>query len=157
MSFEKIAQVFDVEHVPVAQENQVIVAETGAVVINSDDSKAPEDEDFDFSRATQYELIEKGKDAISQAMLIMHETQSPRAIEVLSGLLKNVSELNRSLVQMSSDRADVKLKKKGSPPSTQVSAPTTQNIQNNIVFSGSSRDLNKALSELVNASTKPTV
>jgi hypothetical protein len=146
MSFEKIADVFDVECTPVE-------STSSAVAVIPAVSESPEDEDFDYSRATQYELIEQGKHAINTAMLIMNETQSPRAIEVLASLLKNVSELNRSLVQMSSDKADVKMKKKGVPAQGGSSQPVTQNVQNNIIFSGSSADLNKRIAELMKANS----
>ena len=53
--------------------------------------------DYDYSRDTLYELIEKGKDALENMIEVARESEHPRAYEVLSGLIKNVADVNDKL------------------------------------------------------------
>ena len=61
----------------------------------SDDEKI--NNDYDYSRDTLYELIEKGKDALENMIEVARESEHPRAYEVLSGLIKNVADVNDKL------------------------------------------------------------
>ena len=42
--------------------------------------------DYEKSRDTYYDLIDKGKDALELMMEVARESEHPRAFEVLSGL-----------------------------------------------------------------------
>ena len=61
----------------------------------SDDERI--NNDCDYSRDTLYELIEKGKDALENMIEVARESEHPRAYEVLSGLIKNVADVNDKL------------------------------------------------------------
>ena len=52
--------------------------------------------DYDYSRDTLYELIER-KDALENMIEVARESEHPRAYEVLSGLIKNVADVNDKL------------------------------------------------------------
>ena len=56
--------------------------------------------DYDYSRETYYELIEKGKDALENMIEVARESEHPRAYEVLSGMIKNVSDVNDRLMDL---------------------------------------------------------
>ena len=56
--------------------------------------------DYERSRATLLQLLEEGKDALALAMEITRNTEHPRAIEALSGLLKNVADINDKLMKL---------------------------------------------------------
>jgi hypothetical protein len=107
------------------------------------DSLPEEDADFEYSRNNYYELIEQGKAAINTAMQVAAETQNPRALEVLGTLIKQMSEVNKQLVQMGKDRQDVKMAKK------QNGGNNTRNEMlnniNGVVIKSS--DINKILRE----------
>ena len=45
--------------------------------------------DYEYSRETYYELLEKGKDALDTMVEVARESEHPRAYEVLSGMIKN--------------------------------------------------------------------
>ena len=47
--------------------------------------------DYEYSRETYYELIEKGKDALENMIEVARESEHPRAYEVLATMIKNVS------------------------------------------------------------------
>jgi len=135
-----IHEVFDIDppSVPTTLDVKDVVIE---------DSKDAEDADFDYARGNYYEIIEQGKAGITTAMMIAAETQNPRAIEVLSGLLKNMADVNKQLVQMSKDKQDVKISKAQATgkvaPVPSGAGGTTQNV----TFIGTSADLNRLLAE----------
>ncbi len=102
-----------------------------------------EDVDGDYTRKNQIELIEISKAAVNTAMRIASQSESPRAIETLAGMLKTASELNRQLVQQSKDRVEVKQAKKGISNQPQIG----QQTNNNIIMTGSLKDITKMLKD----------
>jgi ABC-type proline/glycine betaine transport system substrate-binding protein len=139
---EKLANVFDVEHHDVVLSDQ----ESTQVVVPANTENA-EDSDMDFARSNYYEIIDQSKAAINTAMRIAAESENPRAIEVLSGLLKNAADINRQLVQMNKDRQDVKIAKNAAK--TAPSSGSTQQLtqHNNIIMTGSLQDITKLLKD----------
>lgn len=140
-----INEVFNIE--PAEESHTLPVKE---VVIEG--NKDSEDADFDYARGNYYEIIEQGKAAIQTSMHIAAETQNPRAIEVLSGLLKNMADVNKQLVQMSKDKQDVKLSKQQASGKGSVQPIGTQQ---NITFVGTSADLNKIIADRLAEATVP--
>jgi hypothetical protein len=133
----KLNDVFDVA--PSKSSTILEVVDTPAVV-----DENYEDADFLAARGNYYEILTQGKAAINTAMMVANESQNPRAIEVLSGLLKNMADINRQLVQMSKDKQEVKVTRNGASPHA---GPAQIGQQTNNVFVGTSSDLNKLLAE----------
>ena len=65
--------------------------------------------DYDYSRETYYELIEKGKDALENMIEVARESEHPRAYEVLSGMIKNVSDVNDRLMDLNKKQKEIKI------------------------------------------------
>jgi len=63
--------------------------------------------DYDKSRETYYDLIEKGQDALSMMMEVARESEHPRAYEVLSGMIKNVADVNDKLMDLNKKNKDI--------------------------------------------------
>ena len=95
------------------------------------DKKDNVQNDYDYSRETLYELIEKGKDALENMIEVARESEHPRAYEVLSGLIKNVSDTNDKLMD---------LNKKQQQMYEKVEVKQVENQQNNF-FLGHSYQL----------------
>lgn len=66
----------------------------------TDDKDKKLEQDYEYSRATYYELIEKGKESLDLAIRVAEETEHPRAIEVLGQMVKHVSEVNSQLMDL---------------------------------------------------------
>jgi len=102
------------------------------------DKKTPEEKveyDYDYSRATYYELIEKGKESLDLMIEVARESEHPRAFEVLSGMVKNISDVNDRLMDLNKKQKE-------------MTAPTkheAKQITNNNVFLGSTTDLQRIL------------
>lgn len=132
---EKIEEMLNMEPSPPATLDVPVTTVIPATVDNV------EDQDFEIARANTYELLDMSKAALNTALRIAAESENPRAIEVLSGLLKNASEINRQLVQMSKDRQEVKIAKKSAKEGSQNPGVPQIQSQNTIVFSGNSSDI----------------
>lgn len=91
--------------------------------------------DYDYSRETYYELIEKGKDALESMIDVARESEHPRAYEVLSTLIKNVSDVNDKLMDLNKKQKDLEKKDE---------IKQVENQQNNF-YLGSTADIQRML------------
>ena len=91
--------------------------------------------DYEYSRETYYELLEKGKDALDTMVEVARESEHPRAYEVLSGMIKNLSDVNDKLMDLNKKKKDLEDEPK-----------KIENQQNNI-FLGSTADIQKLLQQ----------
>jgi len=96
--FDKsMSEIFDIEPGSIKEKPSLPVA------IDTNVSKGLEidlDADYQESRQTYKELIEKGNQAIDHLLAIASETEHPRAFEVVATLIKNTSEANEKLLNM---------------------------------------------------------
>ena len=103
----------------------------------SDNDKDNVKNDYEYSRETLYDLIEKGKDALENMIEVARESEHPRAYEVLSGLIKNVSDTNDKLMD---------LNKKQKQMNEKDEVKQVENQQNNY-FLGSTADIQRLLQQ----------
>ena len=75
------------------------------------------DKDYGYARDNLYNLIERGNDALEGILELAKEMEHPRAYEVASGLIKNVSDTTMELLKM---QKELKLMKDGESPKTNV-------------------------------------
>lgn len=101
--------------------------------------------DYEYSRQTYYELIEKGKDALDLAIEIAQQSEHPRAIEVLSGMIKNVGDVNDKLMDLNKKNKDIN--KKDLPM-------RAEGTTNNNLFIGSTTDLQRMLQDANEVTSK---
>lgn len=101
--------------------------------------------DYEYSRQTYYELIEKGKDALDLAIEIAQQSEHPRAIEVLSGMIKNVGDVNDKLMDLNKKNKDI----------NKTDLPMkVEGTTNNNLFIGSTTDLQRMLQDANEISSK---
>ena len=65
------------------------------------------DNDYKYSRDTYYELVEKGKESLELMIEVARESEHPRAFEVLSGMIKNISDVNDRLMDLNKKKKDL--------------------------------------------------
>jgi hypothetical protein len=92
--------------------------------------------DYEVSRETYKQLIEKGDQAIDLMMELARDSQHPRAFEVLAGLLKTQADNTDKLADLQK-----KLQSLRTPKGKNGSSP--EKITNNNVFVGSTTDLQR--------------
>ena len=98
------------------------------------------EDDYNFSRETYKELVDKSNKAIDGMMELALQSEHPRAFEVLSNMLKNTSDMTDKLMALQKQKKEVKKKEKG-----EVQMSPTGSVTNNNVFLGSVTDLQKHL------------
>jgi hypothetical protein len=90
---QKLSEVLDVEP---------IQFETLPTVI-----KTPVEDDAEFARQNIRELITKGNVAMDNLLHVAKESEHPRAYEVAAGLIKNLSDLNKDLLEVQKRKRDL--------------------------------------------------
>ena len=91
-------------------------------------------DDAEFARQNLRDLIEKGSDAANHIIAVAKQSDHPRAFEVVAGMLKNLSDMNKDLLEIQKRKQDLQPK-------------VTQNNINvdKAVFVGSTAELLKQL------------
>jgi hypothetical protein len=120
---EKLSDILDVE--PINYETTEVV-----------EVKTPVEDDAEFARTNIRELIAKGNSAIDNLLLVANASEHPRAYEVAAGLIKNLADLNKDLLEIQKRKKDL--------DPTQVKNNSTTNIDK-AVFVGSTTELVKFL------------
>lgn len=92
--------------------------------------------DYEYSRDTYYDLIERGRESLELMIEVARESEHPRAFEVLSGMIKNISDVNDKLMDLNKKNKEIKQE-----PKQLENKGTT----NNNVFIGSTADLQRIL------------
>lgn len=123
---ENLSDLFDVEPIQVVEQKSNV-----PMVIDHDD---PVVSDAQFARENIRELISKGNSAIDQLLLVARDTEHPRAYEVAAGLIKNLGDLNKDLLEIQKRKRDL------APKET---APSNGLSIDKAVFVGSTAELIK--------------
>jgi hypothetical protein len=90
---EKLSEVLDVE--PIEIESSPVVA------------KDHTEDDAEFARKNIRNLIEKGNVAMDNLLIVAKESEHPRAYEVAAGFIKNLSDLNKDLLEVQKRKKDL--------------------------------------------------
>lgn len=121
---EKLSEALQIDPIPMATE---VIA-----------LKDPVEDDAEFARQNLRDLIEKGNDAADHIISVAKQSDHPRAFEVVAGMLKNLSDMNKDLLEIQKRKQDLQPK-------------VTNNTQNltidKAVFVGSTAELLKQLKE----------
>ena len=64
-------------------------------------------DDYDYSRETYYDLIEKGRESLDLMIEVARESEHTRAFEVLSNMIKGISDVNDKLMDLNKKRKDI--------------------------------------------------
>lgn len=90
-------------------------------------------DDYEFSRETYKSLITTGAQSMDAMATLARESEHPRAFEVLSNHIRNMSEVTDKLMKLQKSKKDLTKDEK------------TRQVTNNNVFVGSTTDLQRML------------
>jgi len=127
---EKLSEALDIEPIEVSEFAPVMQPVTVSV------NDSPVDDDAEFARSNIRNLIQKGNVAMDQLLHVAKESEHPRAYEVAAGLIKNLSELNKDLLEIQKRRKDLSPQESSSVKNVNV---------DKAVFVGSTAELVKLL------------
>ena len=92
--------------------------------------------DYERSRDTYYDLIEKGRESLELMIEVARESEHPRAFEVLSKSIKDIADTTEKLMALQKARKDLTKDDK---------QEEARRVTNNNVFVGSTTDLQRML------------
>ena len=127
---EKLSEALEIEPIefevlePTVTKTEVVPTQTSV------------DDDADFARCNIRSLIEKGNQAMDQLLHVAKESEHPRAYEVAAGLIKNLADLNKDLLEIQKRRKDLNPQEAASVKNVNV---------DKAVFVGSTAELVKLL------------
>ena len=140
MSFDKkISELFGIDQLPVDQSKlPAVVPEAPVSSTNTDDATV--DGDYNYARKNIREFIERGMIDLEDIASIAKQSESPRAYEVMSTILKTVIDANKDLLTLAKAKKEIKQLPSGTgaPPGT---------VNNNLIVSPTSK-INKFLEQL---------
>ena len=125
-----LSEIFDVEPIKEVSKEEILPA----VVEYTDLVNA----DADFARENIRELVVQGNQAVNELMLIARDGQHPRAFEVLSGLMKNLADMNKDLLEIQKRKKDLTPK---------AESQNSLNIDKAVIFTGSTSELIKSIKQ----------
>jgi hypothetical protein len=96
---KNLSEIFDIEPVeetPPVQTMPVVV-ETSDVV----------ETDSNYARENIKTLIDTGNKALNDLAYVANQSESPRAYEVLANMMKNLTEMNKDLLQLQKTKREL--------------------------------------------------
>ena len=100
------------------------------------------DNDYEFTRETLYDLIEKGREGIEEMIEVARQSEHPRAYEVLATLIKDTAQTSEKLMDLH--------RKIQSIDQMMLPAPKQESSTTNNLFIGSTTELQRMLKDLNN-------
>jgi len=118
------------------QLNEVLnIQETVELQPTSQDDDEEIDSEYLYTKQNLHHIIDRGSDALEEMLMIAKQTEQPRAFEVVSTLLKTLSDANKDLLELKNKQKTLKGEK---------NAP--KNVTN-ALFVGSTAELQKMIKE----------
>ena len=96
--------------------------------------------DYEYTRETLYDLIEKGREGIEEMIEVARQSEHPRAYEVLAGLIKDTAQTSEKLMELH--------RKVQQLDQMMLPAPEKQSATTNNLFIGSTTELQRMLKDL---------
>ena len=140
MKNDKFDETFNIESTEITHEVEVESLKP-VEVENELDIKKDIRKDYQYSRGNIYSIVEKGQEAINDALEMAQETESPRAYEVTGQLIKTVADAAEKLLDIQKKLKDIEEIKDTGPSNV-----------TNALFIGSTADLVKAMKQQKNKS-----
>ena len=100
------------------------------------------DNDYEYTRETLYDLIEKGREGIEEMIEVARQSEHPRAYEVLATLIKDTAQTSEKLMDLH--------RKIQTIDQMMLPAPEKQGSTTNNLFIGSTTELQRMLKDLNN-------
>jgi len=131
-SNKKISDALQIEFVP-----ETILAIIPPILEEPKEKiETPLREDFSTARINIKDLIKTGMTSLEGIVKVATESDSPRAYEVLTNMMKTLSDMNKDLIVIHDKLTDAESKK-----------VTVKNTTNNSIYVGSTTDLQNLINK----------
>jgi len=126
---DNLSQILNIE--PVVKTSQE-VSTISPIMETATDTQT----DYDLTRQTIRALMRKGEEALDELLFVAKQSESPRAYEVVAGMIKNISEVTKELIDLQKKMKDLN--------EESLKSTGGLNVQN-AVFVGSTAELQKLI------------
>jgi hypothetical protein len=133
---KELNNVFNLEVTEALPETPIVSAEI--ISQNQTDDNDVSD-DYNLARNTLRNVIEKGARALDDVVSLAASSEHPRSYEVAGQIMKTLADVSKDLLELQKQKRDI------IKPLPSEKPKITQ--QNNIVFTGSTSDLMKAIKD----------
>jgi hypothetical protein len=123
-------------------------AEVKSAKPSTEDLVRDSEEDYRFTRDRVKKLAETSDEAIAIMLNLATDSEHPRAFEVLANLIKTAADVNNQLTTIQKDRKKLNT----DPVKKGEIATVTSTTNNNVIFTGTTSDLQKFLADRKKAS-----
>lgn len=134
---DNLSEIFDVE---VYKENDVITSDGRVIPPDTNEGES----DYQKARENLHTILEYGKNGLELSYKIATSTEEPKAIQVMTEMIRTLTETNMKLIEIHEKRARIKPKEPA-----EKSGQMVQNNQQNI-FVGTTSDLGKFIKDIDN-------
>lgn len=125
------------ESIPTNLEEILEESKDISIINNEEDKEKDLQKDYRTVRKNLRDIVKKGTEAIDGILMVASEGQNPRAYEVVSQLIKSVSDANKDLLQLHKQMKEIRRE-----DDNFVRGPSTVN---NSIFVGSTKELQELL------------
>jgi len=144
---EDLDKVFDIT--PVEEEvevkpTEILKKKVKPIVIS--DKGEDKEKDYQYARAQLYDIVEKMQESLDSAMEVAHESEHPRAFEVVFQGAKNAADVVEKISDLHKKMRDLE---------TEESKVQQNNTQNNVFVAGTTEELMKMLKSSGGIDTNP--
>jgi len=134
----KLDEVFDVDN-----PKMEVITSAGQVITPHEPDRVDKNVEYDYekTRSNLHSLLSQGQEALYHALEIAKQSEHPRAFEVVGNLMRQLSDINHQLLDLSDKRQKLSGKKE-----SDKDQPT--NVTNNAIFVGSTAELGKIIKQI---------
>lgn len=136
---KSMEDIFDIEPIPKEENRQVPAILEPIPIVQKDTLNDDLMVAYAQTKDNLQEIIDQGLGALENILTIANESQQPRGFEVYAGLLKNLVDANREILDVQKKMREMTGMKSGHQESS-------TNIQN-AVFLGTTADLGKLIKQ----------
>lgn len=133
MSDDKITEILNLRPIEEAKGNEIEIETEEEIVNLPAEVSGGEEEtlnDIEQARGNIKNIIEKGDDALKEMIELAKQSESPRAFEVASTLMKTLLDANKDFVEMSTKKKYAKEEANGPKEAAQTNV-----TNNNLILS----------------------
>lgn len=130
---ESLSKTFDIQP---AKQSEIIPANTATDVVVVNDKI---EDDYEITRNNLRLILQQGQSALMKALDVAHQSEHPRAFEVVGNLMKQLADVNQQLLDLHQQKQKLDTPKQGSKKEV---------TNNNVIFTGSTADLNKLIQNM---------
>lgn len=124
---------------PVLQKSDIIKFDepkTREVAVRQSD-----DSEFDDVKDNLADILDKAESALETLTSLAVSEESPRAFEALNTMLNTMADINMKMIEVEERKAKLKKLRETGNDGTQTDSTSSTTVNNNVVFVGTTQDL----------------